>query len=481
MWIRPPRATLCLLFVIVVAAPVCAQTWNLVWSDEFNGAANAPLDATKWTFETGNNNGWGNQEMEYYCPPTDNTPPCSTAQPNAYQDGSGHLVIAAIKTADGTWTSARMKTQGLFTTQYGRIEASLELPTGAGLWPAFWLLGSDITAVSWPACGEMDVMENVPPLGPALIRSSLHAPDFYGANALYGQYQFPSGQTVANGFHTYGVIWSPYMIQYYVDDPSNVFVTLTPPRASSSWPFNAPAAGGPSNPFFLLLNLAVGGSWPGAPDASTPNPAMMLVDYVRVYQAAAIAPPTMTAPAFSVSAGKTGTTPVSLTAAAGTTGKVFLACSGAPALATCSITPNVVDFSNAASATATLSLATTANSAVAPLRIFGDPLVARLAEVAGLGAALALFAWLLAGPPAADQRSLSPRRGRNRRAAAALAILALCVAATGFACGGGGGGAAPPPTPPPSGGTTPGTYTLQISAYTLSGASETASVSATVN
>lgn len=274
---NPRLRTLILPLLLALAAlPLAAQNWHLLWSSEFNGSAGAAPNAAKWTYETGNNNGWGNQEQEYYCPPSDNTPPCSTAQPNIYLDGHGHLVIRAIRTAGGAWTSGRMKTQGLFTTQYGRIEARMQLPTGAGLWPAFWMLGADITTAGWPACGELDIMEHVPPLGPNVVQASVHAPDFNTGN----RYTLRRGQTVANGFHIYGVIWSPNRIRYYVDSPANVFATVKP-SATGGWPFNAFSTR--PNPFFLLLNLAVGGSWPGPPNAATPSPARMLVDWVRVY------------------------------------------------------------------------------------------------------------------------------------------------------------------------------------------------------
>ncbi len=431
-----------------------AQTWTLVWSSEFNGPAGSAPNPAKWTYETGNNNGWGNQEQEYYCPPADNTAPCSTTQPNIYEDGNGHLVIAAIHTASGTWTSGRMKTQGLFTTQYGRIEARMQLPVGAGLWPAFWMLGSDISSQGWPACGELDIMENVPPLGPATVQASVHATGFNTGNP----YNLPSGQTVANGFHIYGVIWSPFLIQYYVDSPANIFATITP-SASGSWPFNQDASN--PNPFFLLLNLAVGGSWPGPPDATTPSPAPMLVDYVRVYSPSAVPAPVISGNGFSVSPGQSGTTTLSLTGTSGTTGKVYLACSSPASETTCSIAPNVVDFTNSNTGSASLTLTTTANSSLPPMPTSGPLTESGLAALAGIWMlSLGIFGWGLR------------RSGRVRFAAllAGALLLAGC-----------GGGAAPaPPAPAPSGGTPAGNYSLTVTAYTVSGATSTASIPITV-
>lgn len=263
-----------------------AGTWQLSWSSEFNGAAGAAPDASRWTYDRGNRNGWGNRELEYYCAPSDHTAPCAE-RPNAYQDGKGHLVIEARRDAQGQWTSARLKTQGLFATTYGRIEARLRLPLGAGLWPAFWMLGTG--PGGWPAEGEIDIMEHVPQLGDGTIQSTIHAADFHGGQGLHGQATLPPGQTIASGFHTYGVIWQPGRLQFYVDDPAHIFVTLMPPTPQSSWPFDQPR----TDPFQILLNLAVGGNWPGPPDAATPATAAMLVDYVRVYKYAQAGTPTL--------------------------------------------------------------------------------------------------------------------------------------------------------------------------------------------
>ena len=253
---------------------------TLVWSDEFANAtgSNTQPDPQVWTYDSGNN-GWGNQELEDYCAWGSATAPCDPAHPNAYVGTDGYLHIAAREPAAGVYTSARLKTQGLFTFQYGRLEVRAQVPEAQGFWPAFWLLGSDITAVDWPASGEQDVLERVDAaLSPDWNEGSIHGTGFTGTN-LGTRYFFPSGQTAA-GWHTYGMIWSPGSVAYYVDDPSHPYVTYTKSSISglsgSVWPFDTGSS-------FIILNLAVGGSWPGSPAAATPFPSEFLIDYVRVY------------------------------------------------------------------------------------------------------------------------------------------------------------------------------------------------------
>ena len=149
---HPVRRVQLLIAAIVLSAalPARAQTWNLIWSDEFNGAAGTFPDTTKWNYDVGNNNGWGNGESEFYCVAGSNTAPCSAANPNVFMNGSGSLVIRARRDAAGTWTSTRMLTSGKFSIQYGRIEARMRLVAANGLWPAFWMLGSNIGTVGWP-------------------------------------------------------------------------------------------------------------------------------------------------------------------------------------------------------------------------------------------------------------------------------------------------------------------------------------------
>jgi beta-glucanase (GH16 family) len=249
---------------------------TLVWSDEFSNvtSANAQPNPLVWTYDTGNS-GFGNSELENYCAWGSNTTPCSTANPNAYVGTDGYLHIVAEQPLAGVYTSARMKTLGLFSFQYGRIEASMKLPESQGMWPAFWLLGNNIATINWPACGELDVMEHIDGSNPEnegfdWVQGSIHG------TGLSGGIQYhPSGFSAA-GWHTYGMIWTKGQIQYYVDNPSNVYATYTSSAMAGTWPFDA-------GPQFLLLNLAVGGSWPGSPDATTVFPSEVLVDYVRLY------------------------------------------------------------------------------------------------------------------------------------------------------------------------------------------------------
>ena len=268
------------LLCVAAASPALhAQTYNLVWSDEFNAAAGTYPDATKWTYDTGDS-GFGNPEIENYCTPGSSTAPCVASQPNAYQDGNGNLVIQAVRDSSGNWTSARLKTQGLYQFTYGRVEARMKLPVGDGFWPAFWMLGANINSAGWPQCGEDDIMEWVQSYTPTTTSSTSHGPGYSGANGIGAQYTFPDGGRIDDGnYHIYGILWSPNLLQYYRDSTSNIFLTITPSSIPSGdqWVFN--------NPFFILLNLAIGsGGFPGPTDSTTPSTATMLVDYVRVYQ-----------------------------------------------------------------------------------------------------------------------------------------------------------------------------------------------------
>jgi uncharacterized protein (TIGR03437 family) len=248
------------------AASAPAQTapagtsWKLVWSDEFNGPAGSQPNPAYWTYDLGTDC-CGNDELETY----------TNAAENAHMDGLGHLDIHVENPSPGVYTSARLKTEGLYAVQYGRIEARIKIPYGQGMWPAFWMLGNNITTVGWPACGEIDIMENIGST-PATAYGSLHGPDSYNETA---QYQLASG-ALADDFHTYAVEWSANQITFYVD--GNLYETQA--NNGGGWVFNAA-----NNPFFIILNAAVGGDWPGPPDATTQFPQDMLVDYVRVYQA----------------------------------------------------------------------------------------------------------------------------------------------------------------------------------------------------
>ena len=242
--------------------------WTLTWADEFNGSDGSAVDPTKWKHDVGGT-GWGNNELEYY----------TDASQNAVVMG-GNLVITATKTGAsqykcsyGTcnYTSARLLTQGLFSQQYGRFEARAQMPTGKGLWPAIWALGDNISTVSWPACGEIDFMETI---GTDIMNNhgSLHMPSSYGPS---GEYKLPNGASYADAFHVFVFEWEPGTIRFYVDD--NLYETQTSKVPSGdTWEFE--------HPFFLLINVAVGGQWPGSPDATTVFPQTLKVDYVRVYQ-----------------------------------------------------------------------------------------------------------------------------------------------------------------------------------------------------
>ena len=265
---------------------------TLVWSDEFSNTTggNAQPNAAIWKNLTGADT---NASVDIHCAYGSNVAPCSTAYPNSFVGTDGYLHIAAQQPSAGVYTSASMVTEGLFSFQYGRLEARIWVPEGQGLWPAFWLLGNNQATVSWPACGEMDVMERIngagpPPAGtqnnpPAGTtdwnEGSIHGSGFTGGN-IGVVYDFTGGQTAA-GWHTYGMIKSANSIAYYVDDPTHPYATFTPSNiasfSGSVWPFD----NGQAN--YIILNIAVGGSWPGPPNASTAFPSEMLVDYVRLY------------------------------------------------------------------------------------------------------------------------------------------------------------------------------------------------------
>ena len=244
--------------------------WRLVWSDEFNGPDSSLPDKAKWTYDIGGN-GWGNHELEYY-----------TDRPANAEIRNGSLLITARKEkftgADGVareYTSARLKTQTLFAQTYGRFEARIKIPAGEGMWPAFWMLGDDISKIGWPKCGEIDIMENIGK-EPSIVHGSLHGPRSpTGTSDLTAPFSLPPGKRFADDFHLYAVEWEPAAVRFYVD--SSLYATFTSDQwpSGQKWVFD--------HPFFIILNLAVGGDWPGPPDAATVFPQSMLVDYVRVY------------------------------------------------------------------------------------------------------------------------------------------------------------------------------------------------------
>jgi beta-glucanase (GH16 family) len=248
-----------------------AAGFTLVWSDEFDGPAGALVDATRWVAEVGGH-GWGNQELEYY---TDRAT-------NAHLSGDGALVIEALRETftgdDGTreYTSARLKTERRFEQAYGRFEARLQLPRGQGLWPAFWMLGADIDAEGWPRCGEIDVMENIG-REPGTVHGTIHGPGYSGAGGIGATFSLGGGAHFGDAYHVFALEWDrePPALRWYVDD--TLYATRTPADlpAGARWVYD--------HPFFLLLNVAVGGNWPGSPDSTTVFPQTMRADYVRVY------------------------------------------------------------------------------------------------------------------------------------------------------------------------------------------------------
>jgi beta-glucanase (GH16 family) len=246
-----------------------ASKWKLVWSDEFNAADGTSPDPAKWSFDLGGD-GWGNKELESYTP-----------RPVNVQQKGGNLVITAVKEdytgKDGVarpYTSARIKTKGLFSQAYGRVEARMQLPLGKGIWPAFWMLGDDIGTAGWPKAGEIDIMENIGEAG--RIYSTLHGPGYSGDHGISAKYDLPAGEAVNTGFHVYAVEWSPNKIRFYFDDKLIAERTPADLPVGAKWVYD--------HPFFLILNVAVGGAWPGYPDETTAFPQRMLVDYVRVYK-----------------------------------------------------------------------------------------------------------------------------------------------------------------------------------------------------
>lgn len=241
------------------------RNYQLVWSDDFDAAKGEGLDLTMWTHDIGTGqNGWGNNELQYY-----------TDRPeNVSHDGEGNLVITAKREAfEGRpFTSARIKTQGLFSQKYGRFEARLKTPYSPGLWPAFWLLGSNITEVSWPQCGEIDIME-LRGQEPDLIHGSVHGPGYSGGNAVSKGFALQNARFDTK-FHEFAVEWGEDFVDYFVD--GFLYQRITPDDVSGEWVFNTD--------FFLILNVAVGGNYVGSPTDQSIFDQTMVIDYVRVYK-----------------------------------------------------------------------------------------------------------------------------------------------------------------------------------------------------
>ncbi len=260
--------TAAVLFVVLTcASSALAQSsngWTLVWSDEFTQANGSSPDASKWAYDIGTgSSGWGNNEWQYY-----------TSRTNNVRIENNQLVIEAKAESHmgANYTSARLKTQGKASWTYGRMEARIKLPRGQGIWPAFWMLGTNITSAGWPDCGEIDILENIG-REPTIIHGTVHGPGYSGGNSISGPYSLPGNPVFADDFHVYAVEWTTNQIKWFVD--TQPYFSVTPVNLTGSWVFNAPE--------FVILNVAVGGNWPGYPDGTTVFPQRMLVDYVRVY------------------------------------------------------------------------------------------------------------------------------------------------------------------------------------------------------
>ena len=277
--IDPPStrliSALALLLTCAISVPAQSPKWTLTWSDEFSGPANSAPDPKKWAFDLSDNQ---NHELETY-----------TRNPANVHQQDGHLVITALKQKntrpDGElreYTSGRIFTQGLFSQTYGRFEASIKMPLGKGIWPAFWMLGNDIDTAGWPKSGEIDIVENIGE--PTLSHSTLHGPGYSGDKGPTAAFTLPAGQRVDTAFHVYALEWAPNDIKFFLDDHLVAERTPADLPAGAAWVY--------SHPFFIILNLAVGGDWPGNPDTTTTFPQQMLVDYVRVYKQSGESAPT---------------------------------------------------------------------------------------------------------------------------------------------------------------------------------------------
>ncbi len=241
---------------------------ELVWSDEFDGPAGAPPDPDSWVHDVGGD-GWGNAELQHYTDATE----------NASTDGHGHLVIRAVRTGAGSaegsagYTSARITTLRRFEATYGRVEVRAQLPGGAGTWPAFWMLGADLPDVGWPSCGEIDVMEHVGH-EPGRLLGTLHGPTYDGGHWYLSRDTRVDDLT--SGFHDFAVEWEPGSVSFSVDGHDYGRVVRAEVEQRGPWVFD--------HPFFLLLNLAVGGELGGAVPSTTAWPQELVVDHVRLYR-----------------------------------------------------------------------------------------------------------------------------------------------------------------------------------------------------
>lgn len=249
----------------VIGSQTGSSGWTLVWSDDFEGPSGGAPDSTRWKLIDGVV-AW-NGELQYY-----------TSRPvNIELDGVGDLAIHLLRDSSFSgydYTSARMTTEQLFQHAYGRFEARIRMPAGQGVWPAFWMLGGNADTVGWPNCGGIDVAETYGQ-DPSTVRAGIHAAG-YPDTEMVQPYVLPGAPQLSDGFHVYAVEWEAGEIRWYVDN--FLWQTRHPADvpAGASWPFD--------QPFFVILNVAIGGRFAGAPSASTPLPQTMLVDYVRVFE-----------------------------------------------------------------------------------------------------------------------------------------------------------------------------------------------------
>ncbi len=260
----------CAALLVFASAARAAEPvgWRLIWADEFAQPNNDRPASTNWVLETGSE-GWGNNELQTY-----------TDRPENVRIENGMLVIEArkekFKTArdkkSSKYTSGRLKTFGKQSWKYGRMEARMKLPRGQGIWPAFWMLSDNVEKVGWPDCGEIDIMENVGK-EPTTLHGTIHGPGYSGLDGIGGKTNV--AWPFADEFHTFAIEWSANRIDWLLDD--KVYFTATPDKlpAGKTWVFD--------QPYFIILNLAVGGDWPGKPDDTTKFPQKMEIDYVRVY------------------------------------------------------------------------------------------------------------------------------------------------------------------------------------------------------
>jgi len=258
---------ICSMFALIVftacgsSSEGSSSELSLVWEDNFDGAAEQSPESASWVFDIGTD--WGNNQLEY-----------DTDRPtNVSTDGQGNLLIIAREESfqGSNYTSGRITTQNKFTKKFGRIEARIQLPWGQGIWPAFWLLGESFETVGWPQCGEIDIME-YRGQEPSTIHGTVHGPGYSGGNGFTKRYDLPNSR-FDTGFHVFAIEWSEISIDWYVDD--KIYHTVSPSDLNGAWVFN--------QPFFIILNLAVGGGYVGPPNSSTVFPQTMIIDWVRVY------------------------------------------------------------------------------------------------------------------------------------------------------------------------------------------------------